>query len=359
VNSPDVIIAGAGIIGVSLAMELRERGAQVLVLDQGTPGQEASSAAAGMLSPSDPETPVPLRPMALASAQLFPDYVRKVESLAATSVDFRRQGRIVLQGHPDMPEQFRRLSPEEVKRIEPALETGGRPVFFVEENSVDPALLMPGALQAATSMGVEIRGNRAVQQMRSSGGQVEIIAGSERLVAKAAVNCCGAWSGDPVKPRKGQMLYVQPERGGVLEHVVNAPDVYIVPRSSGKILIGATVEDCGYDKGVSAETIEGLRHAAIQLVPKLAGAPVVATWAGLRPGSPDDLPLLGEIERGIFVASGHFRNGILLAPMTARIMADLVMDQPAEVDISHFSPFRFATSGSKKTHHKSAVFMKK
>jgi glycine oxidase len=135
---------------------------------------------------------------------------------------------------------------------------------------------------------------------------------------------------------------VQPQRPGVLEHVVNTPDVYIVPRSSGKILIGATVEDAGYDKAVSSETIAGMHRAAAKLVPELAAARMTASWAGLRPGSPDNLPLLGQTEPGIFLASGHFRNGILLAPITARIMAGLVMGRPAEMDISAFSPMRFA-----------------
>ena len=146
-----------------------------------------------------------------------------------------------------------------------------------------------------------------------------------------------------MKPRKGQSLYVQPQRRGLLEHVVAAPGVYLVPRSSGKILIGATVEDVGYDKIVQPATVQGLYQAAADLVPELASAQITETWAGLRPGTPDDLPLLGETETpGLLIASGHFRNGILLAPATARIMADLVTAKPAFIDISAFSPLRFA-----------------
>jgi len=344
VNSPDVIIAGAGIIGISLALELREQGAQVLVLDRGEPGQESSSAAAGMLPPADPETPLPLRPLALASAKLFPEYVRKLENVAATTVDFRRQGTVAIPEAMDLPDPYRKLAADEVRRIEPALHLGGRVAFLIEEDSVDPALLMPAAIQAAKSSGVEIRGNCPVLEMRSLGTQAEVVTSSQRVVARAAVNCLGAWSGAPVKPRKGQMLYVQPARTRVLEHVINAPEVYIVPRSSGKILIGATVEDVGYDKTVSAQTIDHLHNAAGNLVPELAEAPVTASWAGLRPGSPDNLPLLGQTELGLFLASGHFRNGILLAPITARIMAALVMERPAGIDISAFSPARFANA---------------
>src|SRR5262249_50684440 len=134
------------------------------------------------------------------------------------------------------------------------------------------------------------------------------------------------------------------EKMGLLQHVINAPEVYIVPRSSGRILIGATVEDAGYDKTVSSDVIDGLHRAAAKLVPELADARLTSSWAGLRPGSPDNLPLLGQTGPGIFVASGHFRNGILLAPITARIMAALVMGEPASMDISPFSPDRFRSA---------------
>ncbi len=131
----------------------------------------------------------------------------------------------------------------------------------------------------------------------------------------------------------------------VLQHVLRAPDVYLVPRSSGKVLIGATVEDVGYDKSVDPATIHSLFSAAAKYLPELASAPITHSWAGLRPGTPDGLPILGPTEMpGVFVASGHFRNGILLAPdHGAKIMADLVEDRPAPLDISAFSPARFSS----------------
>ena len=351
-NTPDVIIAGAGIIGVSIALELRERGARVLVLDRGEPGQEASSAAAGMLAPSDPETPTGLRFLAVASAQLYPAYVERLESLSQTQVDFRRRGTIALlegsflEGHA-LPSEYRRLAPAEIQNLEPALQAGERQAFFVQDDSVDPALLMQAALRAASKARIEVRGHSNVQAIRarSSSNDVEIETNAGRFAARAVVDCRGAWAGPPVKPRKGQLLYLQPQRGGLLEHVINAFDVYMVPRSSGKILVGATVEDAGFDKTVEAATIDRLHRAAAALVPELGSATVAAAWAGLRPGSPDDLPILGPAEaRGCFIATGHFRNGILLAPVTAKIMANLALGQPAGWDISVFSPARFAAS---------------
>src|SRR5260370_10732860 len=143
----------------------------------------------------------------------------------------------------------------------------------------------------------------------------------------------------------------QPPGAGLLEHVITAFAVCMVPRSWGKILVGATVEDVGFDKTVEPDVIASLHRAAAALVPELAAAQVVESWAGLRPGSPDDLPLLGETEtRGAFIATGHFRNGILLAPVTARIIADLVMGKPAGLYISPVSPSLFSPAGAPATY---------
>lgn len=341
-NTWDVIISGAGIIGVSLALESRERGARVLVLERAEPGREASSAAAGMLVVHDPDTPAELRPLAQQSAAMYPAFVEKLEQASGIKVDFH-YGAIALLGGDELLPHHSCLSLAELKRLEPGIEAGDHSAFFVaDETSVDPDLLMQAALKAAQKQGIEIRGQTPVQQMRSVGTQVEVLAGGQRFLARTAVNCQGAWAGAPVRPRKGQMLYLQPQRPGVLKHVVRAPEVYVVPRSSGKILVGATVEDVGFDKTVEPEVIRRLHHAAAQVVPDLSAAEVVASWAGLRPGSPDDLPILGPTESpGVFIAGGHFRNGILLAPITAKIMAELITGRAPETDISAFSPTRF------------------
>jgi glycine oxidase len=346
VNSWDVVIAGAGIIGVSLGLELREHGAKVLVLDRGEPGSESSSAAAGMLAATDPETPVALRPLALESARMFPEYVDMLEGLSGMKTDFRRQGTIAFldaASSAAAPPAYTRLSAEDLRRLEPALESHGHSAFFIQEDTVDPRLLMRAAISAARNRGVEIRANAEVNDIRFRGDQIEVLTDSGKLTAGIAVNCRGAWSGAPVKPRKGQMLYLQPSQQGLLQHVVHAPDVYIVPRSTGKILVGATVEDVGFDKGVAPATVHDLRRTAAKYLPELEPAPIIESWAGLRPGTPDDLPILGPAEAPrVFVASGHFRNGILLAPITARIMADLVTGNTPSLDISAFAISRFA-----------------
>jgi glycine oxidase len=339
----DVIIAGAGLIGVSLALELHERGAHVLVLDQRDPGAEASSAAAGMLAPTDPGTPPALRPLAMESARLYPEFVRTIESLSGMETGFRRHGTVAfLKSAAETPSGYSPLSNHELHRLEPNLQSHGQAAFSIQEDSVDPRLLMRAALAAAQNQGVEIRGHTAVTTLRSRGDGAEVDTAGGVLAAGAAVNCRGAWAGAPVRPRKGQMLYLQPQKTSLLQHVVHAPEVYIVPRSSGKILVGATVEDRGFDKTVEAATIHGLAKAAARYLPELESATTLESWAGLRPGTPDDLPLLGPTDApGIFIAGGHFRNGILLAPITAKIMADLITRRPQQPEITPFSPARF------------------
>lgn len=343
-HSSEIIIAGAGVAGLSIALELRRRGAHALILERGMPGREASSAAAGMLAAADPETPPALRPLALKSARLYPGFVQKLEQASGIKVDFRRNGTIVIgEQHP--PAEYQRLPREELRRLEPVLDPSGHDAFFVEEDSVDPGLLMLSLVKAAEMAGIEIKSGITVLEMRWSATQVEVSTNQGRFTAKAAVNCMGAWSGAPVKPRKGQMLYVQPSAAGSLEHVVRAPGAYMVPRSSGKILIGTTVEDVGFDKSVDDDTIRSMQHAAARYVPALASAKVIDSWAGLRPGSPDDLPLIGPTdEASVFVTSGLFRNGILLAPAVAELVADLVTSGAVESEIAPFAPSRFTSA---------------
>jgi glycine oxidase len=348
VESPDIIIVGAGIIGLSLALELRERGASVTVMDRGLPGHEASSAAAGMLAAADPETPAALRDFALESARMYPEFVGRLEALSGSNVDFRSQGTIILQDlneHRQFPSPCRSLTATEVAAMEPALKSDGNAAYWLAEDSIDPVLLMKAAVRAAEINGVKILSHSKVSELRSVEGQVEVSGCNLRLSAKIAVDCRGAWSGAPVVPKKGQMLYLHPRRQGILQYVVRAPGAYIVPRSSGRILVGTTVEDAGFDKSVEAATIEQLHHAAGKYVPELSSASVSESWAGLRPGTPDELPIMGPSQTpGVFIASGHFRNGILLAPMTASVMADLVEGKTLAFDIAAFSPARFAVT---------------
>ncbi|HWZ43730.1 MAG TPA: FAD-dependent oxidoreductase, partial [Candidatus Saccharimonadales bacterium] len=341
VKAPDVIITGAGIIGVSLALELRHRGAEVLVLDQGEPGREASIAAAGMLAAADHETPVKLMEFAAESARLYPEFVACLEALSGMTVDFRRYGNLVLRPGPASLPGHQPVSAADLKRMEPALAPGTLFPFFIPGDTVDPILLMRAALMAARQQGVEVRGHTTVSEIRRAGAGVEVVTNTGCLTSGNAVNCRGSWAGAPIRPRKGQLLSLMPANPRLLTRVVQAPGVYVVPRSSGRIVLGATVEEAGFDKTVFPEAVQGLRHAAVRCIPELEFAPVLETWAGLRPGTPDDLPLMGATEANIFIAAGHFRNGILLAPATAKVMADVILGGSPGMDITAFSPSRF------------------
>jgi glycine oxidase len=277
--------------------------------------------------------------------------VQKLESAAHMQVDFRRLGTIALLEEAASPSEYKKISVSDLQRLEPSTNSNGLQTFFVQEDSVDPYLLMKAAVGAAQNQGIEIRGHATVKEIREHGSKVQVSVEAGQLTANSYVNCQGAWSGAPVKPRKGQMLYVQPS-AKILQHVLRTPEVYIVPRSSDKILIGATVEDVGFDKSVSTSTIHNMLGSAAKYLPELAPATITQSWAGLRPGTPDDLPIIGATDiPNSFIASGHFRNGILLAPVTARIVADLIEGKPSFLDISQFSPARFGSGTVRKLCH--------
>ena len=342
----DVIIIGAGIIGLSLAIELRKRGTQVLVVERGEPGREASHAAAGMLADCGSEIPEALQALATASARMYPEFVHELQDESGVRVDLREQGTLLLSPGDD----GRNISgslPAPLKQLEPALADPDRPAIFLKERSVDPRALVGAALKAAKHRGVDISSGSSVTAVVTSQGRANGVSTDKTTYdAGNVVNCAGAWAGQlpplhfPTRPVKGQMLAVAAPR--LLRHVIRAPKVYLVPRSDGRVLIGSTLEDAGYDKRTKASTIQRMHKAAIHLVPALETARVLEDWAGLRPGTPDGLPILGVTSvPGYFAATGHFRDGILLAPITAHLMAQVITEAETDYDISAFSPARF------------------
>lgn len=347
----DVIIAGGGIIGLSLSIALRKRGAKVLVVERGEPGREASHAAAGMLVDCPLETPPALQALALASARMYPEFVHEMQDESGVNVDLRDAGTLLFPPPEEVHEQTslgaKNPLPAPLAEIEPALADPKRRAFYLKERSVDPRALTAAALKAAKHRQVDISSGTAVTAALVADGRiVGVSTDKTSYAAPVVVNCAGAWAGHfpphrfRTRPVKGQMLAVV--GAPVLRHVVRAPEVYLVPRSDGRILIGATVEEAGYDKRTVPETIHRMHQAAIQLIPALGKGRVLEAWAGLRPGTPDNLPILGATATpGYFVAAGHFRDGILLAPVTALLMAQVVTGEKPEYDISAFSAARF------------------
>jgi glycine oxidase ThiO len=350
-KSWDVIIIGAGIIGLSLAISLRKQGLQVLIVERGAPGRESSHAAAGMLTGSGSEILPALRDIAQESARLYPEFAHELEDESGIKVDLRDQGTILCSTCNDFPESAERVSQERVRTLEPALEFSG-PAAYLSERSVDPRSLVAAAIKAAHHREVDVSSGSEVQALLVEDGRVAgVQTARTSYSAPVVVNCAGAWAGNiaphkfPVRPVKGQMVALVDGPG--LEHVVRAENVYLVPRSDGRLVIGSTLEDAGYNKQTDVETIQNLFHAAIKLVPALSKGKIHESWAGLRPGTPDELPMLGETSTaGYFLATGHYRDGILLAPATAQVMTDLILRRPPGYDLRAFSPARFSAASS-------------
>jgi glycine oxidase len=355
VKTWDVIIIGGGIIGVSLAIELRKRGATVLVVERGEPGREASHAAGGMLVDSSADTPEPLQALAIASAKMYPEFAHELEVESGLKVDLRDAGSIVfppaehVHARPGFSPSS--LLPAPLRELEPALANSERPAFFLKERSVDPRALTLAAIKTAKRRSVDFSSGDPVRRVDIVQGRAAGVTTTKTSFAGSkTVNCAGAWAGQiapdvfPTRPVKGQMLcLVMPSRD-LIRHVIRSPEVYLIPRSDGRLLVGATVEEAGFDKRTDRATIQHLYRAALALVSMLADAKILEDWAGLRPGTPDALPILGATETpGYFVASGHFRDGILLAPITAQLMANVVMGCATGFDLKPFDPQRFAS----------------
>ena len=344
----DVIIVGGGIIGVSLALELRQQGEKVIVLDRSEPGKEATYASAGMLGWTEITDPPALRSLAEASARLFPDFVQGLRSDSDSQIDFQRAGAISFSTRQELSGA---LTEGDLQRLEPNLEYRGEPAYFIEEDFVDPRTLITAAVSSAKRRGVDFASGSAVERIVTQGAKVVGVKTSRRsYAAPVVVNCCGAWSAQlglpltPTKPVKGHMLALLPRDHGTLRHVVRSRelDTYMLPREGGLVAVGSTVEEVGFDKAVVPDIIQGLHQRAADLVPVLGEARIHESWAGLRPGTPDELPIIGPAAiDGYFAATGHYRNGILLAPITAKVLTRMINGGEPEFDMRPFSPLRF------------------
>jgi glycine oxidase len=349
-KSWDVIIAGGGIIGLSVSIALRKSGARVLVVERGEPGREASSAAGGMLVDNSFETNPALQPLATLSARMYPEFVHEIETESGLKVDLRDQGTIIFPPPERLHERSGFRNAASLAELEPALAENSRIAFHLKERSVDPSALTAAAVKAAKHRGVDFSsGDPVITVNVSNGGVTGLTTTKTTFLAPRVINCAGAWAGQiaphkfPTRPVKGQMLCLAAPSRTLLSHVVRAPEVYLIPRSDGRIVVGTTVEEAGFDKRTDVPTIQRLYRAAIKMIPALRDAKILKDWAGLRPGTPDDLLILGATATpGYYVATGHFRDGILLAPITAHVMADVVAGNPCNQDLSPFSPARFA-----------------
>src|SRR5215470_18647460 len=371
-KSYDVVIAGGGVIGGSIAMELARAGLRVAVFDRQKPGQEASWASAGIISPA-PENPGMIATVDLAkrSAALYPEFVAQVEEISGQSTGYRRRGTIealfssdakaelstIIALHHGLGLKAEPLRADDARELEPALsDEVEAAVLRPEEASIDNRLLTAAAFEAAQRSGAEIFPASRVKGIWREGARCRgLILENEKVPAQWTVIAAGCFSGTiegvstyaPVKPAKGQMIALRAD-DLLMERVLWSEKVYLVPRNDGRVLAGATVEYVGFDKRVTAGGIEKVLAAAIELAPGLKNARIEETWAGLRPDSSDHLLILGPTDlEGLLMATGHFRSGILLTPITARLIREWITEQKVSVDWDRFSPLRFQNDATR------------
>jgi glycine oxidase len=368
----DAAIAGGGLIGSAIALELSRAGLRVALFDARDPGHEASWASAGILSPA-PENSAMIAMVSLgrASIAMYPDFVASVEELSGLPTGYRAKGTLealfsrhareelntIIALHHGLGLKAEAISAEEARELEPAIgEDVEAAVVRPDEASVDNRLLTTALLDAAKRTGARIFPGSPVQSISREGAQCQgfVLANGEQIAARHTIIAAGCFSSRiagveefaPVRPAKGQMVSLRNEAVRI-ERVLWSERIYLVPRNDGRILAGATVEHVGFDKTVTAAGIHANLDAAIELVPALAAARVEETWAGLRPDTPDHLPIIGPADlEGLLIATGHFRSGVLLTPITARIIGDYVAGSTPTFDCDRFSPMRFRAAAS-------------
>ncbi|MGH9355488.1 MAG: glycine oxidase ThiO [Terriglobia bacterium] len=371
----DVIVVGGGLIGCAVALRLAQRKMRVQVFDRGEPGAEASSAGAGMIAPQgETVTPDVFYNLCAASRDLYPDFVAEVEELGRHAVDFHRDGCLVaalderelseLENVYGVQARFglavEKLSRGQALRRLPQISPqvlGG--LFFAGDYWLDNELLVSALYQACRKLGVIFHAHSAVARFNGHGDRVETIeteaeAGQTPAVYSAGqfVLAAGAWSGKfagslnlplPVKPCRGQM--VEFEGANHFPRPVRAGHFYCVPRSGGRLIAGSTMEDAGFDKAVTADGLLSILHGVRRLVPCVGGLRFRRAWAGFRPDTADHWPILGYGPwSNLVFATGHFRNGILLTPITAQLVAELIVSGSTSVDLHPYSPLRFQAS---------------
>jgi glycine oxidase len=362
-----VVIVGGGIMGMSVAIDLATLGDDVTVLEKSIPGAEASSAAAGMLAPQlEVLGPGPLLELCLRSRELYPDWVRRLQALTEVDVGYRECGTLEVASSEEHCSELdatcrwqRNLGLEcellddaAVRRLEPQLAPSHGALHLPEDHQVDPPRLMRALPIAAARVGARIRRGQVNGLVEEGGRICGVDVDGDRLEADAVVIAAGSWSslvpGARIAPRtvlpmRGQMLELH-TRLPVLERTVAGGGVYLVPRADGRLVAGSTQELVGFDKSVTAGGVAGILSGALKLCPALAGAELHATWAGFRPWTEDALPVMGAGPLpGLWLATGHFRNGILLAPITALLISQQLRQKPTEVDMTPFRYARFPT----------------
>jgi glycine oxidase len=363
----DVAVIGAGVIGASIAHELASRGASVTVLDARSPGQGATQAAAGMLAPYIEGFGKPILAMAARSLGMYDDFVSRVTADSGMVVEYHRDGSLQVINGDQSPEPLLALQvaahaagvrctlmdARQVHDLEPTLTPDATAGAFMPDHGV----VVPGSLSEALTIAASNRGARFISDRKvehvaaPKSGAYHLQTGSEGVRAGCVILAGGSWSGRvaidgipalPVRPVRGQLVHLTPASPAPCR-VIWGPGCYIARSSGESLSIGATMEEAGFDERTTVAGVRDLLDAATELMPALWQSQFNGARVGLRPATPDEMPIIGRSNEhpGLFYATGHFRNGILLAPLTAQLIADLVLDGHDDPVLAGASPQRF------------------
>ncbi len=364
----DCLIVGGGIIGLSLAYELARRGVSVTLLDQGEWGGQASNAAAGMLAPlKEFKEPGPLLDAGMASLAMYPAWAEALIAESGIDPQLALDGVLTVAFSDAEAEQWQQkyrwqhaagydvswMGAAELRELEPLLApTATAAIYSPGEGHINNRMLLQALITACRARGVRLIKGAVVTRLIASDGRVSgVVTTNGPVSADQTVITAGAWAGliagwlglsVPIRPVRGQVAAVSSE-GLRLRRVIFGADGYIVAKRDGRIILGATEDESGYSREVTAGGLATVLNGVLPYMPVLAFATFLQAWSGLRPGTPDGLPLLGPLPgwEGVSLASGHFRNGILLSPYTAKIMADWITTGGRE-PLVPFDPGRFA-----------------
>jgi glycine oxidase len=356
----DALVVGGGVIGLASAWRAAQRGLSVLLLERDEPGAGASGVAAGMLAPVTETEFVEqaLLALNLAGAEMWPAFAAELGERSGLDTGYRSSGALMAAADRDDGEELRRLyrfqlslgldvewvGSRDARRLEPRLSPRvSGAINAPREGYVEPRSVVRALRAAFEHEGGEVVCGANVTSVARDGVRLE---GGRRVAADRVVVAAGCWSGafegaPPVRPVKGQILRL---RGGepIVERLVRTPRCYVVARANGEVVVGATVEEQGFDTSVTAGGVYRLLEAAVEVLPDIEELELVETAARLRPGSPDNSPSIGPGADGVVWATGHYRNGVLLAPITAAAVADLLAGEGLPESVAPFSPGRFA-----------------
>lgn len=349
-------------IGSAIAWSLTERQQQVILVEKNQPGQEASAAAAGILAVASGRSKRgPMYQLKRASQELYPALVRELEERTGIDIEYQTVGVLDIVRTDADEKKYRQLyalrqeqgyaaawlSAEEARRFEPSLTEDIRgAVHFADDHHLNNASLAEAWAKAVAQRGATVLTGTTVNEARIDHGKVAAVRiGEDWVSANTIVIAAGSWSRQvgelfgltiPVEPAKGQMITV---RSSLVRHVISWSDHYLVPRKNGEVIIGSTVEFVGYDKDVTLETVRTLIDRSVDLVPGIGAAPLQRFWAGLRPYSPTRRPILCRAPglENVILATGHHRNGIVLAPKTGQLISELITTGQPSISLEPFA----------------------